>query len=306
MVNSRTKQTFLLIVLLGALFFLDVLSLRHKTLTYDEKRHYRYGLKILEVFSIRGNNPTVMPITALNVIPRKIGDIIPDGTLKTFLRVRSTGRYVTILFSLLIAAFIFWWTKSLYGSTAAFFSLILYILSPNTIAHSRLITTDLYATGMLTLSLYCFWRFINKRGWKWGLLSATTLGISQLAKYGCVCLYPIFIIILLVRYSNQALFLIRSNDWRGLAVRLSKIFFIASLFIIISIFIINLGFLFQGTFSPLNHYEFKSLSFKFFQSALGIIKRVPVPLPRPYIDGLDISQVINEKHLHNDSYLFGS
>ena len=158
----------------GGIVFLDVLSLRHKTLTYDEKRHYRYGLKILEVFSIRGNNPTVMPITALNVIPRKIGDIIPDGTLKTFLRVRSTGRYVTILFSLLIAAFIFWWTKSLYGSTAAFFSLILYILSPNIIAHSRLITTDLYATGMLTLSLYCFWRFINKRGWKWGLLSATT------------------------------------------------------------------------------------------------------------------------------------
>lgn len=303
--NNRVKQTVLLIALLVILFFLNALSLRHKTPTYDEMRHYKYGLRVLEGNPVRRRNPTVMPVTALNIIPRKIGDIPPDGNLKTFLCNLNTSRYVTVLFSLLVAVFIFRWTKILYGVAAAFFSLILYILSPNILAHSRFVTTDLYATGMITLSLYCFWRFIKIGGWKRGLLSAVTLGLSQLAKYGCVCLYPIFIILLIVRYSNPGIILIRKRDWRGLISRFSSVFIIVILFIIISVLIINIGFLFKGTLIPLNRYEFKSAAFKSLQSTPGIIKRVPVPLPRSYIDGLDISQVINEKNLHNDNYLFG-
>ncbi len=36
---------------------------------------------------------------------------------------------------------------------SAFFSLALYILSPNILAHSRLITTDLYATASITIAV---------------------------------------------------------------------------------------------------------------------------------------------------------
>jgi len=199
----------------------------------------------------------------------------------------NTGRYITVLFSLLLALYVFKWTKELYGFVPGLFSLLLYTFSPNIIAHSRLITTDLYATGMVMISSYYFWRFIKFGGWKNAGLSAFTLGLSQLAKYTCVYLYPIFILILLVKYSENLLKLSKTKSLKDL-VKYSKIFFKFLLFfIVISIFIINIGFLFNKSFTPLGECKFRSHLFESIQSKLTILKRFPILLPYPYLEGLD-------------------
>jgi hypothetical protein len=42
---------------------------------------------------------------------------------------------------------VFYWSRALHGFLPAVFSLLLYALDPNIIAHSQLVTTDIYAAG---------------------------------------------------------------------------------------------------------------------------------------------------------------
>ena len=57
----------------------------------------------------------------------------------------------------------------------------------------NLVTADLPAALMTTMALYHFWHFLRLGGKGRAILSAMTLGLSQLAKYSCIYLYPIFV-----------------------------------------------------------------------------------------------------------------
>ncbi len=50
--------------------------------------------------------------------------------------------------------------------------------------------------------------------------------------------------------------------------------------------IINVGFLFNRTFTPLGQYDLKSDLFRSLQSN-AVLKHLPVPVPYPYLEGLD-------------------
>lgn len=318
--KNKITQNTLVVILLGVVLLLNILSLRHKTLTDDESVHIPYGLNILKLNSdrlrldpqtLRPDPESIinatMPFSCLNVIGGRIGELLKPGKLKDFLYRLNTARYVTVLFSVLLAFYVFRWTKELYGFVPGLFSLIIYTFSPNIIAHSRLVTLDLYAACMLTISTYYFWRFIKFGGWKRAAVSAFLLGLSQVAKYSCALLYPIFTLIILVRYSGDLLRLIRAQNFRGLARYLKTFSKFALFFIVVSIIIINIGFLFNRSFTPFGEYEFKSDSFKSLQSKLGILKRVPVPFPYPYIEGLDGHEFDEEQggRQHGNLYLFG-
>lgn len=271
---SKIHQNIVVVVFLGVILFLNILSVRHKTPTYDEAMHYKYGMRILKLDSDRSLDKwgdSKMPFSCLNAISHNI----------------KGARYITVLFSLLFAFYIFKWTKELYGFIPGLFSLVFYSFSPNIIAHSRLITTDLYATGMITVSTYYFWKFTKFGGWKRAGLSAFTLGLSQLAKYTCIYLYPIFVLILLIRYSDDLWKLMKTGDFKHLAKYLKVFFKFLLFFVVISITIINVGFLFNKSFTRLGEYEFRSDLFKSIQSKLAVLRHIPVPFPYPYIEGLD-------------------
>jgi hypothetical protein len=55
-----------------------ILSVRMKTETYDEGTHYQYGMNILHFDSSRFNDAT-MPVTALNALPGRIAELLPNG-----------------------------------------------------------------------------------------------------------------------------------------------------------------------------------------------------------------------------------
>lgn len=305
--EDKISRNILVVILLSVIWFLNILSIRHKTKTYDENRHYRYGSQILQFNSDRFDD-SKMPFSCLNAIPwqviksLKLDKLIiesasRDGWTKQKLiewddsRARlvfgvATGRFVTILFSLLLAIYVYKWSKELYGIVPGLFSLVLYTFAPNIIAHSRLVTSDLYATVMITISTYYFWQFIKFGGWNRAALSALTLGLSQLAKYTCVYLYPIFLLTLLIKYSNYLFRLIIAKNLKGL-MKCSKSFSkFALFFLVVSILIINIGFLFNKSFTPLGEYKFKTDLFKSIQSKF-ILKYLPVPVPYPYLEGLD-------------------
>src|SRR5436189_4315056 len=132
----------------------------------------------------------MMPLSAVNGIPFKIASYLPQGMLQSILKSIITARLITLLFSIATALLIFHWSGSLYGSVPAFFSLLLYIFDPNIIAHSQLVSTDMYAWGTTLLVFFCSWKFAKERSWWNGIIWAAALGVSALAKYTTVILIP--------------------------------------------------------------------------------------------------------------------
>lgn len=267
------------------LFFLglSLFSAVGKSLTVDEPYHYQYGMNLLNGDSNRFDD-SKMPFSLWNALPAKIASYLPDGVLRSNLEKMITARGMTILFSLVVALMVFYWSRQLYGLVPAFMSLGLYIFDPNIIAHSQLVTTDIYITGMVLFCSYWLWKFANSRKWQDGLMFATLLGLAQLAKYTAVSLYPLFGIALLVYDYPRLVNVIREEHGLGVRKELVRYLKYALIVGITSLVIINLGFLFNHTFAPLRDYQFQSEFFKSIQSTID----VPVPTPYPYLEGLDL------------------
>lgn len=306
--KEKAVQRISVGIILVLIVFLNLLSIRHKTLTTDEPWHYLYGMNILkfEPGVKRFELTAEMPFSCLNAIPRRVGAMLrpllpemarddvlvelaeePAEKSLNFLYHENAARFMTTLFSVILAFFVFKWGRELYGFSAGFFSLVLYAFSPNIIAHSRLITTDIYAVGMMTISTYYFWIFANEGGWKSGLRSAVVLGVSQLAKYTCLFLYPIFALIVIVRYSREVVDLVRERNFKMLVRYIRTAFTYTILFIVISVAVINAGYLFHQTSVPVSERDFKSDLFRTLQAKASVFSKVPLPLPGPYLQGLD-------------------
>ncbi len=289
-------QRSLLLSVLSLQLFLALSSLQHQGLTYDETRHFSYGVSVLHGAPQLDDVPE-MPFSALNALfTNNKSDI--DTQVKT-------GRFATVFFLLGLSLIVFCWSKELYGTTAALFSLLLVCLDPNLIAHGHLVTDDIYAAFGITLALYCYWKFLKYGGYQYAVLSAVTLGISQLAKYTSLYLYPIFLFIVFSNSFPVILSALRKGHFDILS-RLGRSFLkYFSIFFLINILIINAGYGFNKPLMCLKDYSFKSQTFKSLQT-VPILNSVPLPLPYPYIEGIDIVKYINDTGAtYGNTYLLG-
>jgi hypothetical protein len=274
------------VLLLGCALTLDVASMRRLTTTYDEPSHFRYGQHILDLESARFDD-SKMPVSALNALPARVATALGLVAVDDIRRQIKVGRHVTVLFSVLIGYFIFRWARDLYGPAGGLLSLALYTFDPNVLAHSQLVTTDAYAMGTITLSLYSFWRFLRLGGWGRASVSALMLGLSQLSKYTAVFLFPLLLLIVLGWYGSEIWTLTRQRRSSELGRRLIGFARSALFFLMVSLGVINAGFLFNGTFTPFGNYQFRSAGFRSAQSSLAGFASVPLPVPYPYLEGLD-------------------
>jgi hypothetical protein len=283
---DRRWQAGAIAILLLFLLWICLSSARHTTLTYDEADHYKYGLQILSLNSDRFDD-SKMPFSALNALPGKAAEYLPQGQLRTYLAKITTGRIATMLFALLVAYFVYRWSRLLYGVIPGLFSLLLYVLEPNLIAHSRFVTTDLYAAGMVLISIYALWRYSQERTLKAALGFAFVLGIAQLAKYTSIFLYPLSVVLLLGHDLPRLLVWVKERETPHLLRYLRQTAGLFLLVLVISVLVINAGFLFNRTFTPLGDYKFESGLFQQLQEN-EILADLPVSLPYPYLEGLDL------------------
>jgi len=281
---SGKGQNSIAFLILFIFFVFSALSVQGRDQTYDEPRHWKYGTNILNGDSTRFDD-SKMPFSAWNALPAKIAEIIPlpNGFLKSYLPKLITARLMTTLFSMVVAFMVFYWSRELYGFIPALISLGLYVLDPNIIAHSQLVTTDIYAAGMVLFSAYCLWKFAKTREWQDGLILAFALGLAQLAKYTAISLYPLFAIALLVHDWPLLGEAHKTNGWRTIKpVVLQYVKYLLAV-AVVGILIINVGFLFARTFTNFRDYAFRSDLFKALQPRVSL----PVPVPYPYLEGLD-------------------
>lgn len=256
------------------------------SLTYDEPDHYRYGAQILALDATRFDD-SKMPFSALNALAVDIARYLFPEWVENAWQPERIGRVATIIIGVLLGLLVFHWSQEWYGIPAGIFSLFLFVFEPNILAHAHLITTDIYATFTIALSLYCFWKFTTKLNFKWGLLSAIALGTAQLAKYTGVYLYPILSIVALVRFAPDFYKAARNHNVKAILPGFYKAGLYLTLHIVISLILINVGFLFDRTFQPLSSFSFQSELFQTYQDRLSKFADPPVPFPYPYLQGLD-------------------
>ena len=285
--RRRTAYRLAVAVLLAAHCGLAVGGLQNLSITYDEAHHYGYGWQIAQG-NARRFGGSQMPFSALNALPRKVATVLPPGRVRERLWKLESGRYLTVAASAVFATFVLKWATALYGPVAGLLSLFLYAFDPNVIAHAQLVTVDVYAAGMVLITMYTFWRFLNRGGWRCTAASAVAFGLAQLAKYTSAYLAPILVIAAIGHASPALWTLTRQGRLLALGRRVARFAVLGLVFLAVSALIINVGFLGFHTFVPLGSYTFAAPEFRAVQSALAPLGRLPVPVPAPYVRGLDI------------------
>jgi 4-amino-4-deoxy-L-arabinose transferase-like glycosyltransferase len=277
---------WLVALLLVTMATLEVASLRHLTVTYDEPRHFLYGQNILHLDSNRFDD-SKMPVSALNALPSAVAAHLAPAALARWLARLETGRYVTIAFSLVVGLCVFAWARARAGDAAGLLALTLYAFDPNMLAHGQLVTTDVYAAGSIAMALFAFWRLLQTGGWWWTTVTGLALGLALLAKYTALALLPLFVVIAVVVKGGGLWRHLRAGDtrlaWQDLAPALGRAIVIGAL----SLAAVNAGFLFNRTGTPLAGYTLRSRPFQSFQRRHPQLSRVPLPVPYPYLEGLD-------------------
>ena len=191
------RQAFAVIGLLGVLAAIHFFSLKNLYVTYDEWSHLRYGIRMLKGNSDRLDDSKT-PITVLNAVPFQYFKKYSREDTNSLQYMTShlwQARWVTVFFSLILGLVVYAFSRDIYGPLAGLFSLALYVFEPTVTAHSQLVTNDLYSALTITLSVYTFWKFLSQGGFARGLVCALFLGLSQVAKYSAIFLYPLFCII---------------------------------------------------------------------------------------------------------------
>lgn len=292
----RYSLIFILIIVT-----LNVLSMYNKNFTYDEMEHYGFGERLL-----KGDielSMQKMPITALNALP--VGIIEKLNITISAETKRLLCRIPTIFFSIMLGIFIFIWSQKLYGLKSGLFSLGLYAFCPNILAHSSLVTNDIYCAALIFISTYFFTRFLDAPCLKNLLIASVLIGLAQLSKNTALLLFLILPALFLF---HQYAFFHSSRPGRKLGFtqvlkKMTQIVFIAGIFLFIIILIINLGYQFKDSFMPLEDYTFKSGLFN--RLKLDFSNTI-VPLPRVFMETLDIGKYYNDTGTgHGPIYLLG-
>ena len=251
---------------------------------YDEGLFSSYGASILKFKKEKDIllYESKLPITALNMIPRAVEQVINPGLTKTYDAAQAdiiNGRYVSLLASVFLGWLIFWWSGKLYGPRTGLFSLLFYLLCPNFLAHGIFVSSDIFACLFMTLSIYFLWRFCIERKNRFFILMAVATGMAEISKFSMIHLFILFPLLLLV-------FRVGSKQEPGALQFFSakKILGYAAVFLFINWLLISCAHFFYQVFQPLNHYAFMSGPY---QNLQHLLPWLPVPLPSSYISSMD-------------------
>lgn len=297
-------------LLAGALLTMFVIlaggASQRVTHTFDEGAHYFYGRHILELDASRGTDNSKMPFSAINALPGKVaGWLWPDSWGRRREAI-TPGRLATVVCGALLGWLVFRWARALYGPAAGLLSLTLYVFEPNLLAHAGLVTTDFYIAWMMTASIWSFWRFLNYEGphvWRVATVSALLAALAQHAKFTAIYLVAILPLIAIGHGAPEVWALLRARQLRAVGGRLLRAARFTGLYVAVGLVVLNVGYFGLETFKPLRDHYFFSSDFRAVQEWLGPWARFGLPVPAPFIEGLD--RVLDTERTGANVYLLG-
>jgi hypothetical protein len=199
---------------------LSILGASRDSLIYDEDAHIPAGYSYLTTFDMRLNPEHPPLIKDLSAFPLLFLDLNFDTTKpswsqnpndaqwnagKEFLfqsgndadQIIFWSRLPIIALFVILALFIFKWTRELAGISAGLLAFILFVFDPNILGHNHFVTTDLGIAAFITFAFYYFIHFLKNPNWKNVFLLGLFLGLVQLAKFSSVLIFPVMGVVIL-------------------------------------------------------------------------------------------------------------
>jgi len=210
-------HTALVVLMLGLMLALGITSMAGDSGIVDEVAHIPAGYSYLRYgdFRLNPEHPPLLKDLAafpLLFLDLKFPDNIPawttepngqwetgwhfiyhvgnDADLILFL-----SRLPILILALVFGYFVYRFCAHRYGRGVGLLALFLFALSPNLLAHSRFVTTDLGIAAFMFFSLYTFFNWIEKpsgRNLWWATLF---FALMQLAKFSAVIMVPFYILL---------------------------------------------------------------------------------------------------------------
>ena len=215
--NNRTH--LIVLVLLFLLSVQTVSSMKIKSPTFDEPYHLTSGFLSLtqQDFRYGTDHPpfiksfAALPLLSSNLqLPENYSELMekPWPVLgKRFLfqpqnnveRIIFLARLPIVFMSILLGFYVFLWSKNLYGNKAGILALILYVFSPNILAHSRLVTTDLGSACFIFVACYYYRAYMIATSFQMLCLAGFFTGLALASKFSALILFPIFLLVAFAR-----------------------------------------------------------------------------------------------------------
>lgn len=261
------------------------------SITFDENFHLPAGLLYLErgyTHVSLGQPPLARAVYALPALLQRPA-LPPDSILgineeraagETFLRLNASrfqplylsSRFVALALSCLTGWLIFVFARGIYGPSAGLLALAAWVASPEVVAQAGLIGMDL-PTALVFLLLVMALRNLVTRGAPRDVaLLALATGAAMLVRYSALQMAPV---------------LLALGVWgvlAGRAARPSRVAIGLAIAAVAWVPIVDLGYVFQVTMTPMGHRLLQS------DTLQGVAHAVPwlrLPLPDAYIAGYD-------------------
>jgi hypothetical protein len=265
----------------------------------------------------------------------------------------TIARWACIPFSWIGAITCYLWARDLYGRPEGVMACAIWCFEPNILAHASLVTPDIGGTALGVAACYTFWKWLRHPTWLQVAMTGVVLGVAELCKTTLVIFYPLWPFLwiayrLLQRrslgnslYETKMSVAKRGAQNRGMTPRdwLREAGMLA-LRMAIGLYILNLGYCFEGTGTPLRDFHFVSDLFSGRETSAesreqgtfavpaqgaaggaatdsGVLTAdstnrlattwwgvLPVPLPKNYLLGIDLQQKDFEQY-DRQSYLRG-
>ena len=186
--------------------------------------------------------------------------------------------------------------SELYGWWAGVTFLLLWTFSPLILGWGATICPDVAAASIGIVGLYAFWRWFKTPTWGKAIIAGICLGLMPLTKITWIIAFPIWLLLWGIR---------KFRNLRQFAVIL-----------LLGVYMINMGYLFDGSFRQLKDYKFisgtltgqeitkgraVSVGNRFADTWIG---HVPMPLPAEFVQGIDTQKIDFERGL--ESYARGA
>ena len=298
-IDKRFWGILVLLLMVHAAIAFD--ASRKLTVTHDEYWHLPVGYLALKTgrFDFDTLNPPLIRIWAAFPLlftsaqtgeienfkdPGEYGNHFTEANPETYEFYYLLGRCMMILLSVATGLLLAIWACELFGDKTAYLAVFLWAFSPTVLSQATLVTQDLAIAGFFLLTFYIGWHFAKSPGWKWAVLLGVVLGLAQLTKFTAILLVPLLIAQWwIVRFRNREV--VATGSVKMIARKWIVLFFI-------SLFVLNAGYLFQGTFDAIHSYSFQSPELKRLHELPEWLQSVPLLIPRDYLTGFDLQRYI--------------
>ena len=200
---SAARRALIPVSMLAAFAALAVTSLYGKSPTVDEIYHLASGYSYLATgqFELAIDHPPLVKMLA--AAPLLLMDLAPAAQTPGWSerdrpkfegefayhnraplrRMLFFARLPIVALGVALGAVVFLWACELWGYWPGVFVLFLYVLCPNILAHTRLVTTDLGVTCFSVMAVYAAWKFRRSGSLVHVLWCALALAAALLSKY---------------------------------------------------------------------------------------------------------------------------